>query len=123
MSTAEEKLARLRRFNSWVLRHDTELAEESADVVSEALEIPSPERIESALVEESIILRRERPVLSILNNEARLVFIDPADSEVWEARLRKARPVLDRAIRATGRIELQGGRLDWVGTGWLVTDN
>ena len=124
MSTAEEKLARLRRFNSWVRGHDTELAEESADVVgTEALEIPAPDRIESALVEESIILRRERPVLSILNNETRLVFIDPADSAVWEARLRNVKPVLDHAIRAVGRIELQGGRLDWVGTGWLVADD
>ena len=22
-----------------------------------------------------------------------------------------------------GRVELEGGRLDWVGTGWLIADN
>lgn len=123
MSTAEEKLARLRRFNSWVRMNDAKLAEESRDVVNEAVEIPSPGEIESALVEESVILRRERPVLSILNNETQLVFIDPMDSAIWEARLRNARPMLDHAIRAVGRIDLQGGRLDWVGTGWLVADD
>ena len=31
--------------------------------------------------------------------------------------------MLDSAIRAVGRIDLQGARLDWVGTGWLVPDN
>jgi endonuclease G len=125
MSTVDEKLARLRRFNNWVRRNDAELAEETADVVREELmeAVPTRERVESALVEESIILRRQRPVLAILNNETRLVFIDQADSEIWEARLRTAKPLLDRAIPAVGRIELKGGRLDWVGTGWLVAEN
>ncbi|MEO8381545.1 MAG: DNA/RNA non-specific endonuclease [Acidobacteriota bacterium] len=125
MSTVEEKLARLRRFNDWVQGNDKELREESADLVNlEVMEAPtSPEIVEQAINEESIVLRRQRPVLSILNNETRMVFIDQADSEIWAARLTKAKPLLDGAIRAVGRIELQGGRLDWVGTGWLVADN
>ena len=31
--------------------------------------------------------------------------------------------MLDDAIRAVGRIDLAGGQLDWVGTGWLVAEN
>ena len=124
MSTAQEKLARLRRFNNWVSRNDAELAEETADLREEVSEAaPSDETIDSAIELESIALRRQRPVLSILNNETSLVFVDPADSEIWESRLTKAKPLLDMTIPAVGRIELEGGRLDWVGTGWLVADN
>ena len=123
MSTAQEKLARLRRFNNWVSRNDAELAEETADLREEVSEAaPSDETIDSAIELESIALRRQRPVLSILNNETSLVFVDPADSEIWESRLTKAKPLLDMTIPAVGRIELEGGRLDWVGTGWLVAD-
>ena len=125
MSTLKEKLVLLRRFNASVRRSDAELAEESADLVrTEVLEIPpSPEMLEHAIELESIALRRERPVLSIRDDQAELVFIDPADSEIWQARLTRATPFLDAAIRAVGRIELSGGRLDWVGTGWLVAEN
>src|SRR5262249_7520435 len=125
VSTVEEKLARLRRFNAWVRRSDAELAEERADLgQAEVLHIPaSPQMMERAIEEESIILRRERPVLTIRDNETLLVFVENADSEIWEARLKRAKPLLDHAIRAVGRIELKGSRLDWVGTGWLVADN
>ncbi len=124
MGTDSERLAHLRRFNSWVTRQDTELAEETENIREELFEVaPSAETIERAIAEESIILRRQRPVLTILNNDAQLVFVDPADSEIWTSRLSKARPLLDGAIRAVGRIELEGGRLDWVGTGWIVADN
>jgi hypothetical protein len=63
MGTLQEKVARLRRFNAWFQRHDSELAEESADLNDrEVLELaPSPEVIERAVEEESIVLRRERP--------------------------------------------------------------
>ena len=72
---------------------------------------------------ESIILKRTRPVLAILNNDPVIKFDDPGDSEIWQARLTKAKPLLDSPIRAVGRIDLQGARLDWVGTGWLVAEN
>jgi hypothetical protein len=88
MSTDSEKLARLRRFNSWVTRQHTELAEETADVREELFEAsPSAETVQRAIDEESIILRRQRPVLTILNNEPQLVFVDRADSEIWKSRL------------------------------------
>lgn len=125
MSTPEERLSKLRRFNSWVRRGDGELAEESADLrgrVESELE-SEPAAVEHAVELESIVLRRERPVLTIHENETQLVFIDQADSQIWQERLKQAKPLLDQAIRAVGRIELKGGRLDWVGTGWLVSEN
>ena len=46
------------------------------------------------------------------DNVTKLVFIDGADSEIWGERLKKARPLLDNAIPAVGRIDLTGGQLD-----------
>ena len=125
MNPLEKKLARLRSFNTWVHRSDPKLAEESADLgPSTALEsMEAPQATEDSVALESIVLRRTRPVLAIRANEAKLDFVDKADSEIWRARLTKAKPLLDRAIRAVGRIDLQGARLDWVGTGWLVAEN
>ncbi|MGI8783006.1 MAG: DNA/RNA non-specific endonuclease [Acidobacteriota bacterium] len=69
---------------------------------------------------ETIVLRTGRPVLAVSQDEAQLTFTD-AESEVWRDRLVRARGVLTGAIRAVGRIELDGHPyLDWVGTGWLV---
>ncbi|MGO7359985.1 hypothetical protein ACCS66_35505 [Rhizobium ruizarguesonis] len=75
------------------------------------------------IVNESITLRRERPILSIHDSRPERSFKDEADSLIWKERLDKATPALDIAIRAAGRIELAGGDLDWVGTGWLVHDD
>lgn len=69
---------------------------------------------------ESIVLRQNRPVLKIKGNTTELKFFDDLEKVLWEARLRNAAPYLNRAIPAVGRIEMVGGRLDWVGTGWLV---
>jgi hypothetical protein len=120
-----KKLEQLRRFNASIRQGDTRLAEESNDLSSlERLEVGRPsEAIEQDFGLESIILRRQRPVLAIKHNEAQLDFVDKADSEIWAARLKQAKPFLDSAIRAVGRVELQGGMLDWVGTGWLVADD
>ncbi|MBA1144096.1 DNA/RNA non-specific endonuclease [Mesorhizobium neociceri] len=126
MGKLEDQLARLRRFNASVRAGDPQLAEESADLgaENEAIEIArSPEALDEAVELESIAMRRERPVLAILNNVTKLVFIDRADSAIWEARLKKARPLLDKAIRAVGRINLLGAPFEWVGTGWLVAEN
>lgn len=125
MSALQERLARLRRFNTWVTQGDAKLAEESADLGSglEGLDFERPpEAIEQDVGLESIVLRRQRPVLAIRANEAQLVFVDKADSAIWEARLKQAKPFLDSAIRAVGRIELKGAQMEWAGTGWLVSD-
>ncbi|MER8583172.1 DNA/RNA non-specific endonuclease [Mesorhizobium sp. M1423] len=126
MGKLQDQLARLRRFNMSVRAGDSELRVESADlgVENEALEMmQSPEALDQAVELESIVMRRERPVLAIQNNATKLIFIDKADSEIWETRLKKAKPLLDKAIRAVGRVNLVGGQLDWVGTGWLVAEN
>jgi endonuclease G len=120
-----KKLEQLRRFNASIRQGDTRLAEESNDLSSlERLEAGRPpEAVEQDFGLESIVLRRQRSVLAIKDNEAQLDFLDKADSEIWAVRLKQAKPFLDSAIRAVGRVELQGGMLDWVGTGWLVADD
>ena len=126
MAQPHEKLARLRRHNASVQQNDPKLAEESRDTGAELeafTAAPSPEAVEKQIELESIVMRRQRPVLAIRDNVTKLIFIDEADSEIWGERLKKARPLLDRAIPAVGRIDLTGARLDWVGTGWLVAEN
>ncbi len=72
---------------------------------------------------ETIVLRTGRPVLAVSHEEPRLVF-DDAESEVWRERLTAARGRLMSAIPAVGRIELKNDpRYDWVGTGWLVSED
>ena len=125
MAPLQERLARLRRFNMSIRERDPKLAEESLDRSNEEIfeRVETPEAAETAVAEESIILRTTRPVLAIRDNDIRMDTLDRADSEIWQARLTGAKPLLDRAIRAVGRIDLQGARLDWVGTGWLVAEN
>lgn len=126
MSTLQEKLVRLREFNALVRGTDAELAQESMDRVPgvelEGLDT-GPHDIGEAVELESIVMRQQRPVLAIKENETQLEFVDQADSAIWKQRLLAAKPFLDDAIRAVGRIDLQGSRLDWVGTGWLVHDS
>ncbi|TDF56776.1 DNA/RNA non-specific endonuclease [Cupriavidus sp. L7L] len=124
-ATPQDNLERLRRFNASVHASDRKLAEESADLArAEVLELaPSADTTEKAIEFESIVLRRTRPVLAIRDNATVLEFADAADSAIWKERLTRAGSLLDRPIRAVGRIDLKGGRLDWVGTGWLVADN
>jgi endonuclease G, mitochondrial len=125
MATPQEQLARLRRYNLSVRENDPKLAEELRDRGFEAMvtEAVSPQAAEEMLGLESIAMRTQRPVLAIRDNITRLVFIDAADSKIWGERLTKARPLLDVAIPAVGRIDLMGAQLDWVGTGWLVAEN
>jgi endonuclease G len=125
MATTQEQLARLRRYNLSVRENDPKLAEEVRDRGFEAMvtETVSPQAAEEMLGLESIAMRTQRPVLAIRDNVTRLVFIDEADSKIWGERLTKARPLLDVAIPAVGRIDLMGAQLEWVGTGWLVAEN
>ena len=69
--------------------------------------------------QETIVLRTGRPVLAIVRDGAQLVFDDP-ESEVWKQRLQDSSSLLVDAARATGRIEVEGHSLAWLGTGWLV---
>jgi endonuclease G len=126
MGRLAEQLVRLRRYNTAVQKNDPKMAEETRDKGYEEevfTEGVAAEDIERQIAEETIVMRRERPVLTINENVTQLVFIDEADSEIWGERLKRARPLLDKAIPTVGRIDLTGGPLDWVGTGWLVAEN
>jgi endonuclease G len=120
-----DALTRLRQFNANVRDHDSELAEESLETareeVSEAARPGAAPQDEVAL--ESIVMRKQRPVLTIRDNDAVLDFRDLGDSTIWKARLETAKPFLHDAIRAVGRIELTGSAYEWIGTGWLVDES
>jgi endonuclease G len=123
MSTREEQLQLLRQLNNEVRESDPELGEESVDLAVRPESTRTGDPMEDGFVEESIVLRSTRPVLPILNNETRLVFVEQADSKVWTDRLTKAQLLLAPAIRAVGRVNLKGAPLGWVGTGWIVAEN
>ncbi|HEY0661257.1 MAG TPA: DNA/RNA non-specific endonuclease [Lysobacter sp.] len=136
MDSGDLTLLRLRRFNESVRRSDPGLAQESRDLEGRDQDTVSRRRAEAIGLEavsagpdarddimlESIILRRERPVLAIKNDRVELTFQEQEDSAIWKERLVKAEPLLAGPIRGIGRIELVGGRLEWVGTGWLIDD-
>ena len=85
MATVQEQLARLRRYRASVQANDPQLGEESRDlgVVTEGFTEALPTQlVEQQIVEESIIMRRERPVLAIKENVTQLVFVDEAESEI-----------------------------------------
>jgi len=84
----EEKLARLRAYNS-SLRKEGEVDEESLEFA-----LP-PER---AMDQESIIMRKRRPVLAIQDGTATLQFQDPRDGELWMPVLERAKAKLFAAI-------------------------
>ncbi|WP_051389540.1 DNA/RNA non-specific endonuclease [Bradyrhizobium sp. Ec3.3] len=120
----EERLRRLQNFTSWVHDSDPKLAEETRDFVFTEGKAPTPtgDALEDQIVNESIILKRTRPVLAIKNNQAELIFLDALDSGIWKERLTKAEGLIKSAAQAVGRIDLENAGLDWVGTGWLVHD-
>jgi endonuclease G len=135
MTDLEMRLQRLRSLNTKIVSQDPALAEERADLAPQATASAKlaverdagtegkPKQEQGLLAEiqkESIILRRERPVLAIRDNRPELIFKDVADSAIWKQRLTDAADALDIAIRAAGRIELAGSEFNWIGTGWLV---
>lgn len=125
MADSAAWLERVRAHNRAMRELDPDLAEEAlevkrVDAVEVAAEVGS---IDDQLALESIVMRTERPVLTIRDDAPVLQFVEESDSQIWKARLEAALPVLHDAIRAVGRIELVGSEYDWVGTGWLVHDS
>jgi endonuclease G len=125
-----DQLKRLRQFNQRVRERDPDLAEEAMaearakdkyNVIPEAMAPGAAPTDDLAL--ESIIMRTQRPVLAIRNNDAILEFEDVEDSKTWKDRLTAARPLLSGSIPAVGRIELTGSKYDWIGTGWLINES
>lgn len=65
------------------------------------------------------ILRSERPVLPVRNDD-----IELDGGGFWRDRVTSARARLCPAIRAVGRIQLiNHPNFSWLGTGWLVAEN
>jgi len=69
---------------------------------------------------EAIIKQAERPAIKIQNN-----YFETPRTEYWKIRLEPHRTIIDTAIRSVGRIEVRNHPqgFDYVGTGWLVTDD
>ena len=125
MSKREEQLRRLQEFNRQLGQSDPELHEEALHRASLRVREESARNdpIEDGLVEETIVTRTKRPVLPIRSNDTKLEFAEEADSVIWAKRLTLAKPLLDRAIPAVGRINLSGAPLDWVGTAWVIAED
>jgi endonuclease G len=118
VATPAEKAAQLRAFNDSLLDDDPEMVD-AEGATNERVEVNRPPQ--QAVDQESIIMRRRRPVLAIQNGAAVLEFKDEADIPLWKARLDSAATVLGGAIPSVGRIELTGNPdFSWVGTGWLI---
>lgn len=125
-------LERLRIFNRMVSERDPHLAEEAKTGVT-AKAKAKPKVIQEGaapaaaltddLTLESIIMRTQRPVLAIRDNDAVLEFDEIEDSKTWKDRLKAAQPSLSGTIPAVGRIELTGSKYDWIGTGWLINES
>lgn len=76
-------------------------------------------------VEERIIAGLEigaRPIARIRDNQVTTEFLGKALPS-WVADIAVAKPLLDRAIPAVGRVEVTNGEQPWVGTGWLIADD
>ncbi|MFY1620994.1 DNA/RNA non-specific endonuclease [Micromonospora sp. WMMD736] len=112
-----DALTRLKAMNTAMRRRDYRLNSELRE--REEGEGPMAELPGGELQLETIVMRTGRPVLAVKHDEAQLTF-DDADSEVWRMRLTEARPLLARAAKAVGRIEVEGHSLEWLGTGWLI---
>ena len=66
---------------------------------------------------EAIILRMGRPSFLIRNGTYEI----PSGQRIWKDRLQPRRLDIENAIKAVGRVELQGHEsFAWVGTAWLV---
>lgn len=126
MATLQETLVRLRRYRRAVTDGDPKLAEEICDRGTEEEVYSAPlsaTALEAEIDQESIALRVGRPVLAIRENVTDLTFIDEAEGQTWRDRLKRAGPLLAKAIPSVGRINLHGGDVDWIGTGWLVAES
>ncbi len=94
---------------------DSALIKKSFSSFAESGAVPDDSDVGAMI--EAIILRLGRPSFLIQND----TFVIPTDQRVWTDRLRPNRVSLESAIKAVGRVELQGHpSFPWVGTAWLV---
>lgn len=129
---------RIDRWLEGVLARDPALAQELQQRLAklpELPEMPAPtakrmdEQLDKRVDEQvlfrpkTIVLKTGRPVLAV-RDDAAVLAIEEAESQVWRERLAQAQPCLTNPIRAVGRVELEGHPdYAWVGTGWLVAED
>lgn len=91
----------------------------SLDISSLPTPISANKEDDTLEIAEAIVLITGRPVLFVQNDS----FIAP-ESDIWQERLNKSKPLIEAAIKAVGRVELSHhDTLDWVGTAWLVASD
>ncbi len=125
MNLTQDDLQRLRTFNRLVRDLDPEIGEETAEF-TEGIRAESRvfvDNIEYVFRQESIIMRRNRPVLNIFQDKAVLDFQSQAESEIWKERLHGAAEGLTSVAKSVGRVNLQNSPHAWVGTAWLVGED
>ena len=103
--------------------NDPEITEELREAKKTHAQNESTED-HKALLPETIVLTRGRPVLDIKQGDTIIKF-DEIESEVWRTRLTDSAVLLMPGIPAVGRIELSNDPrgIRWLGTGWLIRDN
>ena len=89
------------------------------DVIRKVIIEKDVETISTRPYTEAIILEYGRPALLIRNDDFVI-----AESDEWNNRLRPTKLLIRNAIKASGRIELEGHPdFPWVGTGWQIAEN
>jgi hypothetical protein len=123
-------LASLPRATAFRIVNDALPPALAAEIAAEIPALPAAAALEVAVAidEPQIVSERivavglgARPVARVRDNQATTEFLGPA-SPVWAAVIKAAKPRIDAAIPAVGRIELNDADLPWAGTGWLVAD-
>ncbi|MEQ1841929.1 MAG: DNA/RNA non-specific endonuclease, partial [Verrucomicrobiales bacterium] len=67
---------------------------------------------------EAIVLKKGRPSLLIQDDS-----FEVPESDTWRTRLYPTRPMIEKAIRSVGRVNLKfHPRYPWAGTAWVVDD-
>lgn len=80
---------------------------------------PQPEAAESRPLTEAVILDFGRPSLLVKNDT-----FETPDADIWKMRLLHAQPMVERAIRSVGRVELQDhDTYPWAGTAWMIAED
>ncbi|MEG4288047.1 serine protease [Microcoleus sp. C2C3] len=91
----------------------------SLDISSLPTPISANKKDDTLEIAEAIVLVTGRPVLFVQNNS----FIAP-ESDIWQERLNKSKPLIEAAIKAVGRVELGNHPThDWGGSAWLVASD
>lgn len=88
----------------------------AADPAAELPKPPMEDEVNERIVATTV---GARPVARIRNNQVTADFIGPS-SKSWKDAIEANKAVLDKAVPAVGRIELNNSDYPWAGTGWMI---